>query len=62
MNTFQRCCSVLVLASTLAVAGCAGYVPRDHRDAPWDPKISQGHSLFDQQPNWQYQCGVNIKC
>lgn len=49
MRTFQRCCSVLVLVSTLAAAtGCA---TQDRRDAPWDPK--KGTSLFDQQPNWE---------
>jgi hypothetical protein len=61
MRTFQRCCSVLVLASTVLItAGCAGWQPRDPRDAPWDPR--PGQTLFDQMPNWQYQCGVNIKC
>jgi len=61
MKMFKRCCSVLVACSTvLAVTGCAGYQPRDPRDAPWDPK--PGVTLFDQMPNWQYQCGVNIKC
>ena len=61
MNTFQRCCSVLVLASTvLAGTGCATH---DRRDTAYDPKISQGQSLFDQMPNWERKCqspqGVN---
>jgi hypothetical protein len=61
MRTLQRCCSVLVLASTVLITqGCAGWQPRDPRDAPWDPR--PGQTLFDQMPNWQYQCGVNIKC
>jgi hypothetical protein len=61
MQTLQRCCSVLVLASTVLItAGCAGWHPRDPRDAPWDPR--PGQTLFDQMPNWQYQCGVNVKC
>ena len=63
MNAFRICCTVLALASTVVLTqGCAGWEPRDPRDAPWDPKISQGQTLFDQQPNWQYQCGVNIRC
>lgn len=61
MKTFLRYCTALALASVLlTAAGCAGWEPRDHRDAPWDPK--SGVTLFDQMPNWQYQCGVNIKC
>jgi hypothetical protein len=61
MNTLQRCCTVLALASTVLITqGCAGWQPRDPRDAPWDPK--PGVTLFDQMPNWQYQCGVNVKC
>ena len=49
MRTFQRCCSVLLIASTLlAAAGCA---TQDRRDAPWDPKREQ--TLFDQMPNWE---------
>ena len=47
MRTFQRCCSVLLLVSTVAAAGCA---TQDRRDAPWDPKREQ--TLFDQMPNW----------
>ena len=61
MKTLQRCCTVLVAASVVVLAtGCAGWQPRDPRDAPWDPK--PGVTLFDQMPNWQYQCGVNIRC
>jgi len=60
MKTLQRICSVLVLASTVAATGCAGYQPRDPRDAPWDPR--PGQTLFDQMPNWQQQCGRDIKC
>jgi len=63
MKTFLRYCTLLAAASVLlTAAGCAGWEPRDHRDAPWDPKISQGQTLFDQMPNWQYQCGVSVKC
>lgn len=61
MRTLQRCCTVLVAASVLlTAAGCAGWEPRDHRDAPWDPK--PGVTLFDQMPNWQQQCGVTVTC
>lgn len=61
MKMLLRCCTVLVAASTVLItAGCAGYQPRDPRDAPWDPR--PGVTLFDQMPNWQYQCGVNVKC
>ena len=61
MRTLLRYCTLLALASlVLITAGCAGWQPRDPRDAPWDPK--PGSTLFDQMPNWQYQCGVNVKC
>ena len=61
MKTLQRCCTVLVAVSILVLAtGCAGWQPRDPRDAPWDPK--PGQTLFDQMPNWQKQCGRDIKC
>ena len=61
MKMLLRCCIQLALASlVLITAGCAGWQPRDHRDAPWDPR--PGVTLFDQQPNWQYQCGRDIKC
>ena len=56
MNAFRICCTVLVLASTvLAATGCSTW---DRRDTYYDPKISQGQTLFDQMPNWQYQCGA----
>ena len=59
MKTLQRCCSVLLLISTVAAAGCATH---DRRDTAYDPKIVQGQTLFDQMPNWQQQCGVTVKC
>jgi hypothetical protein len=59
MKTLQRCCSVLLLISTVAAAGCATH---DRRDTAYDPRISEGRSLFDQMPNWQQQCGVTVKC
>jgi hypothetical protein len=57
MQTLQRICSVLVLASSvLAATGCA---TRDPRDAPWDPK--PGHSLIDVLPNWDHPpCRTNL--
>ena len=55
MNTFQRCCSVLVLASCVLATGCA---TRDRRDTAYDPDLRQGKTLFDQMPNWEYQCGA----
>jgi hypothetical protein len=59
MNAFRICCSVLLLASTVVATGCATH---DRRDTAYDPRISQGQSLFDQMPNWQQQCGVTVKC
>jgi hypothetical protein len=56
MKTLQRCCSVLLLASVLALAtGCATH---DRRDTRYDPDLRKGQTLFDQMPNWEYQCGV----
>ena len=61
MKTLKHYCSVLVACSTVLLAtGCAGYQPRDPRDAPWDPR--PGQTLFDQMPNWQQQCGKDVKC
>jgi outer membrane protein assembly factor BamE (lipoprotein component of BamABCDE complex) len=55
MLMLQRCCMILVAASALlASTGCATH---DRRDTAYDPKINQGQSLFDQMPNWEYQCG-----
>jgi hypothetical protein len=59
MNAFRICCSVLLLISTVAATGCATH---DRRDTAYDPKISQGQSLFDQMPNWQQQCGRDVRC
>ena len=60
MKISQRCCTVLVAVSLLALAGCATH---DRRDTAYDPKINQGQSLFDQMPNWERKCqsrqGVN---
>jgi len=60
MLMLLRCCTVLAVASALLLAtGCATH---DRRDTHYDPKISQGQSLFDQMPNWERRClhkGVN---
>ena len=56
MKTLQRCCMILLAASMLvAAAGCATH---DRRDTRYDPDLRKGVTLFDQMPNWEYQCGV----
>ena len=61
MTTKAKSCATVLLIALAAVSstGCATH---DRRDTAYDPKISQGQSLFDQMPNWQYQCGVTVKC
>jgi hypothetical protein len=61
MTTKAKSCATVLLIALAAVSstGCATH---DRRDTHYDPKISQGHSLFDQMPNWQQQCGVTVKC
>jgi hypothetical protein len=59
MNTFQRCCSVLVLVSCTA---CTGLL-RDPRDAPWDPRhpnelLTQLHFEGKDNPT---QCGMRLR-
>ena len=61
MRTLLRYCTLLAAASImLAGTGCATH---DRRDTAYDPRINQGQTLFDQMPNWEYQClsrrGVN---
>jgi hypothetical protein len=60
MKTLQRYCSVLLLASTVAAAGCATH---DRRDAPWDPRAP--YTLLDVVPNWEHkaviQCGHHLR-
>ena len=56
----KSCATVLLIA--LAAVSSTGCATHDRRDTHYDPKISQGQSLFDQMPNWQYQCGRDIKC
>jgi hypothetical protein len=56
---------IAAVSSLVMLTGCAQLhteLVRDRRDAPWDPVITQGHSLFDQMPNWQQQCGVTVRC
>jgi len=50
----KSCALVLLVVLAAASTGCATH---DRRDTHYDPKISQGRSLFDQMPNWEYQCG-----
>ena len=50
---------LLIVLAAVSSTGCATH---DRRDTAYDPKISQGQSLFDQMPNWQQQCGVTVKC
>ena len=61
----------LILAVIVAqLTGCAAvneWAQQDARDAPWDPKVSQGQSLFDQMPNWDNAaekicCGSKRQC
>jgi len=40
------------LSLLLAAASLVGCAAIDPRDAPWDPKISHGRTLFDQMPPW----------
>ena len=58
MQTLQRYCSVLLLASS--VVGCATH---DRRDAPWDPRAP--YTLLDVVPNWDgkavIQCGHHLR-
>jgi hypothetical protein len=56
MKISQRCCMLLVAASImLAATGCATH---DRRDTAYDPDLRRGQTLFDQMPNWEYQCGA----
>jgi hypothetical protein len=61
MTTKAKSCATVLLIALAAVSstGCATH---DRRDTHYDPKISQGQSLFDQMPNWQQQCGRDVKC
>ena len=40
---------LLIVLAAVSTTGCATH---DRRDTAWDPKISQGKTLFDQMPNW----------
>jgi hypothetical protein len=61
MTTKAKSCATVLLIALAAVSstGCATH---DRRDTAYDPRISEGRSLFDQMPNWQQQCGRDIKC
>ena len=40
---------LLIVCAAVSATGCATH---DRRDTAWDPKMSQGQTLFDQMPNW----------
>ena len=40
---------LLIVLAAVSSTGCATH---DRRDTAWDPKQSQGKTLFDQMPNW----------
>ena len=50
MRTLQRCCTALLVASSIAATGCATH---DRRDTAYDPDLRRGQTLFDQIPNWE---------
>jgi hypothetical protein len=67
----MRLCTVIVMALLAQqLAGCAAvneWAQQDRRDAPWDPKLSQGQTLFDQMPAWDNAaekncCGSKRQC
>lgn len=58
---------LLVLLITLVAASTLGCATRDRRDAPWDPDLRRGQTLFDQMPNWddaadRLCCGRKREC
>ena len=52
MKTGKAKKSAAILLIVLAAAANTGCATHDRRDTAWDPKISQGKTLFDQMPNW----------
>jgi hypothetical protein len=44
-----KCATLLLIVLAAANTGCATH---DRRDTHYDPKMSQGKTLFDQMPNW----------
>ena len=59
MRMLRTICSVLLVASTVALTGCAG-----HRlgQRPWDPPA--GRAMFEQTPAWdlaaEKRCGGHL--
>lgn len=50
MQKARQCAAILLIVSAaVSTTGCATH---DHRDTHYDPKQSQGQTLFDQMPNW----------
>ena len=52
MKTGKAKKSAAILLIVLAALSSTGCATHDRRDTAWDPKMSQGQSLFDQMPNW----------
>ena len=52
MKTGKAGKSAAILLIVLAAVSSTGCATHDRRDTAWDPKISQGKTLFDQMPNW----------
>jgi hypothetical protein len=62
--------SIILAVLVLQLTGCAAvnqWAQHDPRDAPWDPKVNQGQTLFDQMPAWDNAaekicCGSKRQC
>ena len=52
MKTGKAKKSAAILLIVLAAVSSTGCATHDRRDTAYDPKISQGKTLFDQMPNW----------
>ena len=67
MKTGKAKKSAAILLIVLAAVSSTGCATHDRRDTAWDPKISQGKTLFDQMPNWddaaaKICCGLLRQC
>ena len=52
MKTGKAGKSAAILLIALAAVSSTGCATHDRRDTAYDPKQSQGKTLFDQMPNW----------